>query len=453
MHRRTPRQVSSTPPRRTLGTSTNTPTRRPAAEEWHHAASAIHDTPAPPNPPSTSPRHLGDFPPKQQRTSKKRRNWLFAIIGAAIIMTLLVSRTACVWFQTDIPSMGNPVGTTQPSPTTSEWGTIRRSTTIPTTTPTDEASREYQRGKDLHAQGDYYGALQAYQSAQNHLGRPSVALSSRIALTKAALGDHQSAIDHYTKAIEIQDYAQARVLRAVSYRAKDQCQLAIRDAQHVLKMEPEPSQETQIYAHQTISLCHQQDGQSQMAIRHAESALTLLQDNNGDPELIRLAETNLDNIRQSAMQPSWPNSRPSPTPWPVSTFYLECPTETVLEGNSFEVYLVREPAEGQQGLNFGAWWHTDPGGADERDYVPLPGESEGIQWTTTAEQSANRQARTIHTINDDEVEGSQDFWVRFTPTDSVSNPNNPSRDERCRIWISDDDRTPTPRYTHPSPAP
>ncbi len=122
-----------------------------------------------------------------------------------------------------------------------------------------------------------------------------------------------------------------------------------------------------------------------------------------------------------------------------STFYLECPTETVLEGESFEVYLVRKPDPAYEHTMFGAWWHTDAGYADESDYVTLPGESEYIQWTTEAERQANRQARTVHTIDDDKVEGDEHFWVRFTPTDSVANPNHPSRDAKCSISIRDDD--------------
>ena len=123
-----------------------------------------------------------------------------------------------------------------------------------------------------------------------------------------------------------------------------------------------------------------------------------------------------------------------------SQFYLECPTETVLEGESFEVYLVRQPDPPYEHLKFGAWWHTDAGYADENDYVALPGESEYIQWSTDPETQANRQARTVYTIDDDEVEGDEHFWVRFTPTDNVSDPNHPSRDEKCRISIRDDDR-------------
>ena len=122
-----------------------------------------------------------------------------------------------------------------------------------------------------------------------------------------------------------------------------------------------------------------------------------------------------------------------------SKFYLESLTETVLEGESFEVYLIRKPDPAYKHLKFGAWWHTDAGYADENDYVALPGESEYIQWSTDSETQANRQARTVYTIDDDKVEDDEHFWVRFTPTDNVSDPNHPSRDEKCRASIRDND--------------
>ena len=246
--------------------STGTRTTRPTAEEWYRAATAIPDAPQPQKPPTPSPQQSGDFLPRQQRPHNKRRGWWLAAITLGII--ILASRSACVWYQTDTPSVDNTVKTTPISQRPPLPGTpiqpeaIPQPTARPTTTPTYEAEKEYQRGKDLHAQGDYHGALQAYQSAQNHLGRPSAALSSRIGLTKAALGDHQSAIDHYTKSIEIQDNGQARVLRAVSYRAKDQCQLAIRDATACAENGARTqSSNSKLRPPKRFPLCHQQDGQ------------------------------------------------------------------------------------------------------------------------------------------------------------------------------------------------
>ena len=123
----------------------------------------------------------------------------------------------------------------------------------------------------------------------------------------------------------------------------------------------------------------------------------------------------------------------------ASKYDLECPTLKVQEGDSFEVYLVREPGEGQQDVDFGAWWHTQSWSADENDYVPLPGMSEPIQWTTDAERADNRQARTIQTIDDDEMEGDHSFWVRFTPSEGEPDKYDPNRIMSCMFVIEDDD--------------
>ncbi len=129
-------------------------------------------------------------------------------------------------------------------------------------------------------------------------------LESRIGRAKQALGDHQSAIAHLTKAITIEDYPQDRLVRANSYAKTNQCPLAIRDAQLALKMEPEPAIRimNDIYANKIISYCYTKEHQWQMALRHAEAALILMQENRHDADLIQLAETNVDNLRQRATQ-------------------------------------------------------------------------------------------------------------------------------------------------------
>ncbi len=122
----------------------------------------------------------------------------------------------------------------------------------------------------------------------------------------------------------------------------------------------------------------------------------------------------------------------------ASKFYLECPTQ-VTEGESFEAVLVREPADGYEKVNFGAWWHTASRYADENDYISLPGETEEMRWTTDAERASNRQPRTVVTLDDDDIEGDNFLWVSFTPTEQVVNPDHPSRDNKCMVIIRDND--------------
>ena len=102
-----------------------------------------------------------------------------------------------------------------------------------------QAAEEFHRGTELFYQGDYDGAIQAYQSAQIHHGKPSTVLENKIGIAFLELGNHQQAIDHFTKAIEIEDGPTNRVNRAQSYIETDQCPPAIHDAQQALDMKPE----------------------------------------------------------------------------------------------------------------------------------------------------------------------------------------------------------------------
>lgn len=122
-----------------------------------------------------------------------------------------------------------------------------------------------------------------------------------------------------------------------------------------------------------------------------------------------------------------------------TTWWLDCPTTSVSEGSSFDVYLIREPVNAAR-RTFGAWWHTDPGTADARDYVELPGTSEDIQWANDEERQANRQPRTVYTEEDPRVEHDETLTVRFTPTDNVHDINDPERDHKCEITIQNNDK-------------
>ena len=141
-----------------------------------------------------------------------------------------------------------------------------------------QAAEESDRGKELFDQADYHGALQAFQSAKIHHGKPSSVLENRIGTAFQSLGDHQQAIDHFTKAIEIEEQPLDRVNRALSYIETGQCTLAIHDAQQALDMEPESADgfHTDAQAHFMLSTCHLTSGDNAQAIEHAEAALTLM---------------------------------------------------------------------------------------------------------------------------------------------------------------------------------
>ena len=149
-----------------------------------------------------------------------------------------------------------------------------------------QAATEFNRGEELFDQADYHGALQAYQSAQIHRIKPSSLLENQIGIAFQSLGDHQQAIDHFTKGIEIEDEPANRLNRASSYIETDQCPLAIHDAQQALDMEPESADgvHTHAQAHIVISTCHQTSGDNANAIKHAKAALSLMEENNYSAE-------------------------------------------------------------------------------------------------------------------------------------------------------------------------
>ena len=164
-----------------------------------------------------------------------------------------------------------------------------------------QALAESDRGKELFDQADYHGALQAFQSAKIHHGKPSSVLENRIGTTFQSLGDHQQAIDHFTKAIEIEEQPLDRVNRALSYIETGQCPLAIHDAQQALDMEPESADgfHTDAEAHFMLSTCHLTSGDNAQAIEHAEAALTLMAANKYSAEVLATAHVSAGDIYYS----------------------------------------------------------------------------------------------------------------------------------------------------------
>ena len=116
-------------------------------------------------------------------------------------------------------------------------------------------------------------------------------------------------------------------------------------------------------------------------------------------------------------------------------FRIDCPTTTVKEGDSFDVYLVRTKRHGQAGNPFGVGWYTDEASATNADFHPLNGVH---QRSIPAEGEADRMKRTIHTKEDTEPEDPERFWVRYYPNDKT-----PAGQDRCEITIHDDDARPS----------
>ena len=117
------------------------------------------------------------------------------------------------------------------------------------------------------------------------------------------------------------------------------------------------------------------------------------------------------------------------------TWYLDCPTTDVREGEDVDVFLVLV-SDHVHSVTFGAYWHTDAGTAGTSDYHH---QNSGAVWANDEERRANRAKRTFRTKQDNLIEGNETFTARFSGSGNVTDPNDPDRDDRCEITIIDDD--------------
>ena len=154
-----------------------------------------------------------------------------------------------------------------------------------------QAATEFEKGKELFQQENYHGALQAFQSAKVHHGKPSSVLETQIGMVFRRLDDHEQAIDHFTKAIRIKDNPIGRVNRALSYIETSQCPLTFQDGKRALDMEPESADgfHTHTEAHAALSACHLTSGDGASAIEHAKAALALMEENHYSAEVLATA--------------------------------------------------------------------------------------------------------------------------------------------------------------------
>lgn len=145
-------------------------------------------------------------------------------------------------------------------------------------------------------------------------------------------------------------------------------------------------------------------------------------------------------VATQALNPSPALAVPPPPSGPAK-FYLDCPTTSVEEGGSVDVFLVRVADHLSR---FYAHWHADDGTATTADYVD---QDTGSVWSTDAERLAKRAKRTFHTREDAVVEGDETFTVRFSPTNNVLDIDDSSYDHKCEITITDNDSVDDPRIT------
>ena len=150
---------------------------------------------------------------------------------------------------------------------------------------------EFENGRTLMNNGDYQGAIAAFSRAQVHHGEPSVTLENWTGLAFQGLNDHRQAINHLTKAIEIEDSATNRINRATSYFETERCDLAINDANQALGMTPEYGDgfHTDERAHTILGGCHIAVGDVIRGVVHLQTALELAEEHGyADDEIVAI---------------------------------------------------------------------------------------------------------------------------------------------------------------------
>ena len=121
-----------------------------------------------------------------------------------------------------------------------------------------------------------------------HHGKPSSVLESWTGVAFQSLGDHDQAIIHFTKAIEIEDSAANRVNRATSYLETERCDLAINDAHQALGMTPQYTEgsHTDAEAYIILSTCHIVGGDLIRGVVHLKTAVELAEEHGYADDMI-----------------------------------------------------------------------------------------------------------------------------------------------------------------------
>ena len=132
------------------------------------------------------------------------------------------------------------------------------------------------QGVELFEEGDYWAAIQRFEKARIHHGKPSTVIESWIGSSYQSLERHNRAIAAFTKAIEIRDSAIDRLNRGLSYMLTRDCLSAIDDAEISLSM---PVYEEDGYhsfteANSMLASCYMEEGNFKLASVFAEAALS-----------------------------------------------------------------------------------------------------------------------------------------------------------------------------------
>ena len=144
-------------------------------------------------------------------------------------------------------------------------------------------------------------AIESYNEAQRHHGKPSRVLENRIGLAYHNLEMYSLAIAHYSKAIAIKDSALDRINRAYSYASNNQCDPAITDAKSALSMEGEGRAgfHTDAEANSLLASCYAYQSNWSAALQHAEAAIATAREHQYPAADIAFMVELRDGVRQA----------------------------------------------------------------------------------------------------------------------------------------------------------
>ena len=156
----------------------------------------------------------------------------------------------------------------------------------------EQAMTHFNEGIKLLESGNYEDALISLQHAQETHGEPSGAIQTWIGTAFSTLGQHETAIKHYTNAVEIRDTSYHRVSRSFEYAFSGQCEEAMTDAEIALTMNAysEPGYHTGVEAHSILAACLINHDETR-ALTHREQAISLARAHGYAQEDIAFIET------------------------------------------------------------------------------------------------------------------------------------------------------------------
>ena len=255
---------------------------------------------------------------------------------------LVAAATATTEPTATIAPMPEPTATATPEPQPTETPTAEPTAMVtptltpePTATPTQTPQhvtvgekQEYFEGAAYTAvtlgieqfqQGDYSGAISSLEDAIGHHKTPSAVIQIYLGLSFNALRQYGLAIEHFTKALAVEDNSLARFNRSKAYMDNGQCDHAVSDATVALSLNPvrQPGFHTSVESNTVLAVCYYAYEDYSLALEHIDAALRLARGSSYSDDQI----ASVEEFRATIMSDS-DVARATPAPEPTATATL-----------------------------------------------------------------------------------------------------------------------------------